>query len=53
MSEPADCALGYAQQANADFRAWEHYEQHPEAVAAEYHRLLFLQMACEKLCKEH
>ena len=49
MSEPADWALGYAQQANADFRAWELYEQHPEAVAAECHKLLFLQMACEKL----
>ncbi len=51
MSEPADWALGYSQQANADFRAWELYEQHPEAVAAERHKLLFLQMACEKLCK--
>ncbi|MGZ3385361.1 MAG: hypothetical protein ACXWNF_10690 [Isosphaeraceae bacterium] len=53
MNEPTDWALGYAQQANADFRAWELYEQHPEAVAAECHKLLFLQMACEKLCKAH
>jgi hypothetical protein len=51
MSEPADWALAYARQARADFRAWELYEQHPEAVAAECHKLLFLQMACEKLCK--
>jgi hypothetical protein len=53
MSEPAEWALAYARQAWADFRAWELYEQHPEAVAAECHRLLFLQMACEKLCKAH
>jgi hypothetical protein len=44
MSEPADWALTYARQANADFKAWELYEQHPEAVAAECHKLLFLQM---------
>ena len=25
MNEPADWVLGYAQQANADFRAWELY----------------------------
>ena len=53
MSQPADWALAYAQQAKADFRAWELYEQHPEAVVAECHQLLFLQMACEKLCKAH
>jgi hypothetical protein len=53
MSGSADWALAYARQAAADFRAWELYEQHPEAVAAECHKLLFLQMACEKLCKAH
>ncbi len=53
MSEPADWALAYAHQANADFRAWELYEQHPEAVAAECDKLLFLQMACEKPCKAY
>jgi hypothetical protein len=53
MSQPADWALAYAQQAKADFRAWELYEQHPEAVVAECHQLLFLQIACEKLCKAH
>jgi hypothetical protein len=52
-SEPADWALALARQADADFRAWELYELHPEAVAAECHKLLFLQMACEKLCKAH
>jgi len=53
MSEPADWALAYVRQADADFRAWELYERHPEAVAAECHKPLFLQMACEKLCKAH
>ncbi len=53
MSEPADWALAYARQADADFRAWELYEKHPEAVATRCHKLLFLQMACEKLCKAH
>ena len=32
---------------------WELHEQHPHVVAAECHLLLFLQMACEKLCKAH
>jgi hypothetical protein len=53
LSQPTDWALAYARQADADFKAWELYEQHPEAVAAECHKLLFLQMACEKLCKAH
>jgi hypothetical protein len=33
--------------------AWELYQRHPEAVAAECHTLLYLQMSCEKLCKAH
>jgi hypothetical protein len=53
MSVPAAWARAYARQADADFRAWESYESHPEAVAAECHKLLLLQMACEKLCKAH
>jgi len=48
-----DWAIAFARQADADFRAWELYEMHPEAVAAECHKLLFLQMACEKLCKAY
>jgi hypothetical protein len=51
MSEPTDWARAYARQADRDFKAWELYERHPDAVAADYHKLLFLQMACEKLCK--
>jgi hypothetical protein len=53
MSETAVWARAYARQADIDFKAWELYEKHPEAVAAECHRLLFLQMASEKLCKAH
>ena len=53
MSTSADWALAYARQAAADFRGWELFEQHPEAAAADCHILLFLQMACEKLCKAY
>jgi hypothetical protein len=53
MSTPVAWLQSYARQADADWRAWELYEKHPEAVAAECHKLLFLQMACEKLCKAH
>ncbi len=53
MSSPADWAKALARQADADFRAWELLEKNPRAVAAECHKLQFLQMACEKLCKAH
>src|SRR5487761_19124 len=53
MSAPEDWARGYARQADADFRAWDLYQKHPEALSAECHKLLYLQMACEKLCKAH
>ena len=53
MSTPADWLASYARQADVDFKAWELYEKFPQAVAAECHKLLFLQMACEKLCKAH
>lgn len=53
MSDPVDWALAYARQAQADFRAWELAERHPDAVADECHKLLFLQMACETLCKAY
>ena len=51
VSEPSDWALAYARQAEVDLAAWDLLDAYPEAVAAECHRLLFLQMACEKLCK--
>lgn len=53
MTVPEDWARAFARQASADFRAWELYQDYPEAVAAECHKLLFVQMACEKLCKAH
>ncbi len=53
MSEPAHWALAYARQARADLKAWELYGRYPEAVAEECHKLLLLQMACEKLCKAY
>jgi len=53
MASARDWANGFARQADADFRAWELYELHPEALAERCHKLLFLQMACEKLCKAH
>jgi hypothetical protein len=34
-------------------RAWDYHEKHAKALAAECHKLLFLQMACEKLCKAY
>lgn len=51
MSESDDWARQFARQADADLKALELYEKHPDSVAAECHKLLFLQMACEKLCK--
>ena len=51
MSIADEWVRAFARQADADFRAWELYDVYPEAVAAECHRMHFLQMACEKLCK--
>jgi hypothetical protein len=53
MSTAADWAKSYARQADADLKAWEFYECQPQAIAAECHKLLFLQMTCEKLCKAY
>jgi hypothetical protein len=49
MATPAEWARGYARQAQADFRAWQALEGNESVHPC--HRLLFLQMACEKLCK--
>lgn len=51
MATDAEWSFGYARQADADFKAWE--EMQGNDNIAECHRLLFLQMACEKLCKAH
>jgi len=53
MSIAEDWADGFALQADADFRAWELFQANPKACVADCHKLLFLQMACEKLCKAH
>jgi hypothetical protein len=53
LNKPADWALAYARQAEADFKGWQLYGKHSEVVASECHKLLLLQMACEKLCKAH
>jgi len=49
MATPAQWAGGYARQAHADFQTWQAMETDETAQAC--HRMLFLQMACEKLCK--
>lgn len=49
MATDAEWALGYARQAQADFAAWHGVEGN--ATIRPCHRLLFLQMACEKLSK--
>lgn len=51
MSTSQDWARAYARQANADFNTWG-LLQNDERVP-ECHKLLFLQMACEKLTKAH
>jgi hypothetical protein len=49
MATPAEWARDYARQAEADFRAWQAIEENEGVHPC--HRMLFLQMACEKLCK--
>lgn len=51
MATAAEWATGYARQANADFKAWEAIQGNQSVCLC--HRMLFLQMACEKLCKAH
>jgi hypothetical protein len=53
MIDAGEWVNALAAQADADFKAWQRYEEHPEALVAECHKLLFLQMACEKLCKAY
>lgn len=49
MATPRQWARGYARQAQADFRAWQALEENEHVHPC--HRMLLLQMACEKLCK--
>lgn len=51
MSTPAEWMKAYGRQAAADFDTWSAL-QHNDDVP-ECHKLLFLQMACEKLTKAH
>jgi hypothetical protein len=51
MSNSANWANCYARQARADFSTWSFLQGNKDVN--ECHRLLFLQMACEKLCKAH
>jgi hypothetical protein len=53
MSTPTEWQRAFARQADADLKAWELYEKYPQAVATACHKRLFLQMACEGLCKAH
>jgi hypothetical protein len=50
MATGAQWSACYARQADADFRTFETLQKQP---VPECHRLLFLQMACEKLVKAH
>lgn len=51
MSTADAWANGYARQAQADFETWEKLRAIDSVP--ECHKLLFLQMACEKLTKAH
>jgi hypothetical protein len=49
MASNAEWGLGYARQAQADFRMYQTLEGNPSVEVC--HRLQFLQMACEKIVK--
>lgn len=51
MSTAAEWIVGYARQADADLKSYTALQGKPDV--AECHRLLFLQMTCENLCKAH
>jgi hypothetical protein len=51
MASAAEWAAAYARQANADFRMFQRLARESPIEAC--HKLLFLQMACEKLVKAH
>ena len=50
MATGAQWAAAYARQADADFQTFQRLQDLP---VPDCHRLLFLQMACEKLVKAH
>ena len=49
MASDGDWAKGYARQSLADFDTWQALERIRETPVC--HRMLFLQMTCEKICK--
>lgn len=51
MSAADDWFRAYARQADADFTTWQLLETRADIPQCQ--KLLFLQMACEKLCKAH
>ena len=51
MSTPRDWARAYAHQADADLHTWNRLQPFDDVPAC--HKLLFLQMACEKLTKAY
>jgi hypothetical protein len=51
MSTSAEGASAFARQAAADLATWSHLSL--STGTPECHRLLFLQMACEKVTKAH
>jgi hypothetical protein len=50
MAASQEWSIGFARQADADFRTFELLQSQP---IPECHKLQFLQMACEKLVKAH
>lgn len=50
MATGDEWAAAYARQADADFQTFQKLQDLP---VPDCHRLLFLQMACEKLVKAH
>jgi len=55
MSTKDEWRKGYAMQSQADFNMLEFVQKNKEInkLVFECHKLQFLQMACEKLCKAH
>jgi len=49
LSRTDDWAKAYIRQADADLKAWESYEAHPEALVAECHR----SYAVDGICPLH
>ena len=51
MTTSHEWTKAYARQAQADFATWQEHQGHDSVPAC--HKLMFLQMACEKLTKAH